>query len=178
MKQLVVVFVRHSFWPTRIIIVPHDSDSDERLLFFEIPFMGKFSMTLNPDSMDSDASVVCIKLDDQEYEIINSFLHDLCGCSFNLVDYLTPVAIDSTFMEDIDYEKPSDLQRVYPAQALLLILKDSINPSRSLFQEISKLNSRRITAASIFNIISPYGTHRSIDMLQLMGEEKEDYDMT
>ena len=171
MKQILIVHVNPTWGLSDMHVILSDSDSEMQDMVYHIPLGGEFCMSMGKhrDWDPCTTQMLVIDLDDTEFDLCCSYIHDLCGKPFNMADFFTPSIVDETFLTEVPDESATGVQKVFPAQAVLLILRSCLREDRRLYKALRPINSRAISTSHLFTVLQPYGKARSVDFVKRFG---------
>ncbi|KAJ1467079.1 hypothetical protein T484DRAFT_1756145 [Baffinella frigidus] len=105
----------------------------------------------------SKHNVLCIPLTSGEYKAVIEFLHEIRGLPYNHWDSLysrTASLIPSGMMDDVVihecFNVAKSIKSLHPAQLIVLIVRQCLDPKRTVSAKLWGFNSRLTTANEIF----------------------------
>ena len=154
------------FRDIRLVLVDYET-ATQSLVFHLSPSQDQFTFgTFNfSEFIQRKDKGVIIEVTEQELNAIGAFFNQLCvsrvgSSTYNYLTSFLPESITQTFVKDVESERPSDLENVNMAQALVLALRNCIkskSPAEKLKQKVMYINSRIINNDEFHDIIEHHG---------------------
>lgn len=115
------------------------------------------SLSRKNELRQEDCEAFNIRVSEEEYILFGSYMYDLCSANLRYSVCLDlfpnlPDSFTSTFIPDVESERPCDLHNISSVQAVILGLRNSLSHGSKLLTQMQKSNSRVTSTSDLYVI--------------------------